>query len=1612
MAFPKGLFKVGGIILTLLASASLAYAQPDVTYTRGIAIFKLKPTVALLSLAKTDASMTTGLTWLDAVCAKYSVSNIRQVFHPPVNEETLKRWYYLEFPSDQDVMQVINELAGNTDIECAEPSYIFQLYKTPDDLRFAEQWAHKNMQSEQAWDIQTGSEDVVIGIIDTGIDLVHTDLTDGLWVNSDEIPDNGIDDDNNGYIDDVHGYNMCALAPPYEPTDYVVGHGTHCSGIAAGVTNNDEGISGLAGGWYPTKGCRVMAIKCDDADGNLNLIATVSGIVYAADNGAKVLSMSWGGPTSQDVIYEALDYAYNKGCVLVAAAGNTYYSLPSYPAMYDICVAVAATDEFDKAAIFTTYSTWVDVSAPGMSILSTTNDHLYGIKSGTSMACPYVAGLAGLILSQNIALTNEQVRDRILGTVDCITGMQDSRYWGMLGTGRINAYKALSMTAKPVIVFNDARVQTASGSYLPQAKPGPNTMLAWLKNIWINSASVESVLRTDDSYVTIIQPYSNYGSMDKLQINDNTATPYEFAVDGACPPGHKIKFYLDIIAYETIEPPYPVGGYTMTDSFEMEVGTLAYTGFPVYLGGMLRGAPNYGDLNNDGVKEIVVGSTNGNIYAVKHDGSSLLWSYATGGQILTTPALGDIDGDNMPETIIASEDGSLYCIAFDGMKKWSYTTGPTGGASYFEQIRPSPVIADINNDESAEIICMENITETKVVALNNNGTAIWKAPLGAYKISASPAIADVNDDGYKDVIVSIDQENGFIYAISGFNGNVLWSVNLYPGTLIYRRDISMSPVVGDINLDGKNEIVCNIYLDKVTYPEDYWSLTTAISNNGQVLWKVQRQYSRISASPTLVDINYDNYLEVVDVDRKSNIFVCSHEGQIISGNNIIFSRLQFHSTPIIGATADKELKIIVAAPDRRAYNVTSDLSEKYSLYTSGIIKSAPLVMDLNNDKKAEIIVGDDAGYLYAFCTNDSLQYEWPSFRHDQWNTGNYHTGRPLISKSLDATAYNNGRKMVFDDHWLKFHLAYTSNNKILYTTSQDPQSGWELPVCLGDGKYPAIALDYEPQANVVWTNITGEGMIQLCGQRMGESSSTVIKELGSIGFDYNISCSPPSIAIKADTVHLVYLCSRSGGIPPNVLCARSIIYAKWPVGKYAEYQEETIDSWSWDPYGPAPRSPSICIDNKGYVNLAWEKTSTVEEPGEIWWTVRYPGGSWHHKENISNSYAIPSIEPSLYTYGNVHLVWEENGEIYYRECVYQPTPLTDIPDSQYDPYVWGLPANVSQTPEASSLQPVFSDNYLTFMKQIGSDYEVMLYAKQNGSWLPVDDGNISQSPLKNSYYPHLCCYDGIFLHGIWSEGNDWGLGLNAFQKEAPATALYQTNVGDSLPSPYTVQRDGFIAYGSEAKAKTNVVTVDYDTTELIYLVNGLDANKKHTLDINLYQVNSKAEKWQYTILADDNPIQTLWVASATPTRVTKLVPNAATKDGILKIRIVKKKGEIVTCDWWQLFEEKKGSGGAQSAEALPVNGFVNALYQNTPNPCQQTTMINYQLAKAGQVSIKVYNTLGQVVRTLVNQSQIPGYHSVNWDGKDETGRQIAAGVYFYRLTSSEFCGTKKMVMLK
>jgi subtilisin family serine protease len=338
----------------------------------------------------------------------------------------------------------------------------------PNDPDFDKQWHLYNtgqyggtidadIDAPEAWDIEIGSSDIIIAIIDSGVDYTHPDLENNIWINDDEIPDNGIDDDENGYIDDVLGWDWCN--DDNDPLDDL-GHGTMCAGIASAVGNNNIGVSGVC--WN----CKIMPLKIIDDTISLefDIDDLASAIEYAADNGAKVISISLENYIDNTNLKNAVDYAYDTGVVLVTAAGNYNTSNEHYPASYDNVIAAGGTDHNDNRMnfyidiwfvwIISNYGSWVDIAAPGYNVYTTLpsyhvtyND--YGIEQnydyggGTSSACPNIAGVAALLLSRDSTLSPEEVKNIICENAD----PYNSEYY--IGTGRINAYKALNASNNP-----------------------------------------------------------------------------------------------------------------------------------------------------------------------------------------------------------------------------------------------------------------------------------------------------------------------------------------------------------------------------------------------------------------------------------------------------------------------------------------------------------------------------------------------------------------------------------------------------------------------------------------------------------------------------------------------------------------------------------------------------------------------------------------------------------------------------------------------------------------------------------------------------------------------------------------------------------------------------------------------------------------------------------------------------------------------------------------------------------------------------------------------------------------------------------------------------------
>jgi predicted outer membrane repeat protein len=376
---------------------------------------------------------------------------------------TLDRIYKmeLELHPGQSLQEALAAYQNDPEVEFAELNTIVRAHLVPNDPRFPVQWAWENtgqiypasgnyndppgtpdcdIDAPEAWEIYTGNSEIIVAVIDTGVNYSHRDLDDNMWRNPDEeggSPD--VDDDGNGFVDDIYGYDF--LNEDNDPNDDN-GHGTHCAGIIAAEGNNGLDIAGVC--WA----ARIMALKFLNQNGSGPTSAAAEAIYYAVANGADVVSNSWGGGNFSETLNEAIAFAHSQGAIVVASAGNDYTDEPQYPGAYDHVIAVAATDSNDDKPNFSNYGDWVDIAAPGVDILSllatgvskgTVYDETTTVLSGTSMACPFVAGACALLLATEDTLTEQDVYDILMNTVDPIAdGICQA-------DGRINLFQALQV---------------------------------------------------------------------------------------------------------------------------------------------------------------------------------------------------------------------------------------------------------------------------------------------------------------------------------------------------------------------------------------------------------------------------------------------------------------------------------------------------------------------------------------------------------------------------------------------------------------------------------------------------------------------------------------------------------------------------------------------------------------------------------------------------------------------------------------------------------------------------------------------------------------------------------------------------------------------------------------------------------------------------------------------------------------------------------------------------------------------------------------------------------------------------------------------------------------
>jgi subtilisin family serine protease len=451
----RGLYFIVLFVLFLMLSAAFRPAAGP-TWEEDEILIKFKPAVTTSSVSSLLAAL-----------------NARVLDYTP--ELGLR---HIRLPQKMAVADAITQMLASDLVDYAEPNYRCHAFVKPNDPLYSRLWGLENtgqddgssgadITAASAWNIATGSQNVVIGIIDSGIDYKHEDLRHALYTNPGEDPwsdsddpttGNKVDDDANGYVDDWKGWNFVSASnDPYDDNS----HGSHCAGTIGAVGNNNTGITGVC--WN----VRIISLKFLDENGDGNVANAAKAIVYAANLGIRILNNSWGGNEYSRALYDAIQYANSKGVLFVAAAGNDGVNTdqyPNYPSCYDLenIISVAASDNKDQLAVWGSEETpsddcgficnsvmaatpgsnfgpiSVDLAAPGKGIWSTVPGG-YARFDGTSMAAPHVSGVAGLILAKYPALSHLQIRARIMANVD----QRESFSAVVASGGRLNAFKAL-----------------------------------------------------------------------------------------------------------------------------------------------------------------------------------------------------------------------------------------------------------------------------------------------------------------------------------------------------------------------------------------------------------------------------------------------------------------------------------------------------------------------------------------------------------------------------------------------------------------------------------------------------------------------------------------------------------------------------------------------------------------------------------------------------------------------------------------------------------------------------------------------------------------------------------------------------------------------------------------------------------------------------------------------------------------------------------------------------------------------------------------------------------------------------------------------------------------
>jgi len=911
----------------------------------------------------------------------------------------LDHWIVVSLPQNTRLNQIIRQLRLDPNVLHVEPNFRVDLDQSPSDLElpndfyFDRSWGLNNtgqfdgtidadIDLPEAWELGTGSKEVVVAVVDTGIDFFHPDVRENVWINANEIPGNGLDDDNNGYIDDVHGYDF--VSDDGDPFDDQ-SHGTHVAGIVGAVTNNRQGSTGV------TQQVSMMAIKTFGVRGTADVATVARGVRYAIDHGARIINASWGVDVRSEIMRALVEEAAEADVLFVAAGGNRQSDQLFYPAAFDDTVGVGATDKNDQRTRFSNFGPFIDLAAPGQTIFSTMPDNRFGFLSGTSMAAPHVTGAAVLVQARHPDWSSTDLTRMLLNAVDPI---QPDKY---IGSGRLNVFKAQQTIER--LPRADLKLPEKLGGILDiQGSADGERFSEYVLSIGAGAfpESWTEIHRSDQP----INDATLLAGFNTENLKDGTHT-FRIEVTDSLGQTNTVKKSVEVVNVEIISPQnndilrsgdiIEIKGsvFGRARTYTVEIGTGATPETWTQIG---IEQSDHGDLTPfqdtiaiwdtrqmkpDSLYSLRLtatddqGASTAHIVQAIHLEANLLPGFplyhsigkeATGDDWRPV-VVEDLDQDGDQE-IVLIEVGDLfgmptmlYVYHHDGTPAWQTTLGD---AVPFHDL---PLVGDMDGDGTMEIFT-EGGSGGLLQGFHHDGTPFsegWPVRTG-YK-SLGKIMADLDGDGTQEIIALAHEpasggfSNNRQLMVIKANGEIMNTWNL----LACDHDLDVMellPAVANMDEDPELEIIC------VNDCKSVGIYDLELSNN--VTLNAFITSGKLITSPVIGDLDRDGTHEIVVVadgseeNTRGGIYAFYRNGGMLPNFPAVFEE-HFDSAPALAdLDGDEDLEIVVSSHRTRMLYAIHHHGFPLNNWPigpirDGLIRSTPLIADVNGNEILDIL---------------------------------------------------------------------------------------------------------------------------------------------------------------------------------------------------------------------------------------------------------------------------------------------------------------------------------------------------------------------------------------------------------------------------------------------------------------------------------------------------------------------------------------------------------------------------------------------------------------------------------------------------------------------------------